>query len=99
MCQEQAQEECSGQQERTKRRERQDEHYGPLSEWMLAEISVDLLRQQIRGSYTADRYRACLPRLQRFLGSGHRQRPHHYSQVCRWLGTSMTSSEAGVRSA
>jgi hypothetical protein len=59
---------------------------GPLSEWMLAEVSVDLFCQLIRGSYTAARYRACLPRLQRFLCIGHRKRPHLYSQVCRWLG-------------
>ena len=50
--------------------------HGPLSEWMVAEVSVDLLCKQIRGSYTAARYRACLPRLQRFLCSGHRKRPH-----------------------
>ena len=56
-----------------------------LSEWMLAEVCVDLLCQQIRGSYTAARYRACLPRLQRFLCTGHRKRPHLYSQVCHWL--------------
>ncbi len=48
----------------------QAECSGPLSEWMLAEVNVDLLCQQIRGSYTAARYRACLPRLQRFLCSG-----------------------------
>jgi hypothetical protein len=59
---------------------------GPLSEWMLAEISVDLLCQQIRGRYTAARFRECLPQLQRFLCSGHRRRPHLYTQVCRWLG-------------
>jgi len=57
----------------------------PLSEWMLTEVSVDLLCQQIRGSYTAARFRACLPRLQRFVCIGHRKRPHLYSQVCRWL--------------
>jgi Transposase DDE domain len=59
---------------------------GPLSEWMVAEVSVDLFCQQIRGSYSAARYRACLPRLQRFLCTGHRKRPHLYSQICRWLG-------------
>ncbi len=59
---------------------------GPLSEWLLAEVCVDLFCQQIRGSYTAARYRACLPRLQRFLCTGHRQRPHLYSLLCRWLG-------------
>ena len=59
---------------------------GPLSEWLLTEVSVDLLSQQIRGPFTAARYRACLPRLQRFLCSGHRKRPHLYSQVCDGLG-------------
>jgi Transposase DDE domain len=63
----------------------QDDLSGPLSEWMLAEASFDLLCQQIRGSYTLERFRVCLPRLQRFLSSGHRSRPHLYTQVCRWL--------------
>lgn len=64
----------------------QAERFGPLSEWMLAEVNMDLLCQQIRGNYTAARYRACLPRLQRFLCSGPRKRPHCYRQVCQWLG-------------
>lgn len=59
---------------------------GPLSEWRLPEVSVDLLGQQIRGLFTAARYRACLPRLQRFLCSGQRKRPHLYSQLCHGLG-------------
>jgi len=71
----------------------QPEQFGPLSEWMLAEGSVDLFCQQVRGSYTAARYRACLPRLQRFLCCGHRHRPHRYSQACAWLG--MPTAEAG----
>ena len=57
---------------------------------MLAEACFDLLCQQIRGSYTAEHFRACLPRLQRFLCSGHRKRPHLYTQVCRWLGVPTT---------
>jgi hypothetical protein len=64
----------------------QDDLDDPLSEWMLAEACFDLLCQQIRGSYTAEHFRACLPRLQRFLCRGHRKRPHLYTQVCRWLG-------------
>ncbi len=63
--------------------------YQPFFDYLtgaLAEVSVDLLCQQIRGSYTAARYRACLPRVPRFLCTGHRKRPHLYSQVCRWLG-------------
>jgi|GEM_PF-558746 len=64
----------------------QDDLDAPFSEWMLAEACFDLLCQQIRGTYTAERFRACLPRLQRFLCSGHRNRPHLYTQVCHWLG-------------
>jgi len=71
----------------------QDDLCGPLSEWMLAEASFDLFCQQIRGSYTAERFRACLPRLQRFLCSGHRDRPHLYTQVSRWLGIPATVPE------
>lgn len=98
-CQEQVQEESAVQHERIEGGWWQNERNRPLSEWMVAEVSVDLLCQQIRGSYTADRYRTCLPRLQRFLGSGPRQRPHRYTQVRRWLGTSMTSLEDHARSA
>jgi Transposase DDE domain len=68
----------------------QEDLCGPLSEWMLAEASFDLFCQQLRGSYTAERFRACLPRLQRFVCSGHRSRPHLYTQVCRWLGIPTT---------
>jgi len=75
----------------------QDNLDDPLSEWMLAEASFDLLCQQIRGSYTAERFRACLPRLQRFLSSGHRKRPHLYTQVCRWLGVPATVPDEGDR--
>jgi hypothetical protein len=72
-----------------------DDLSGPLSEWMLAQASFDLLCQQIRGCYTAERFRACLPRLQRFLCSGHRNRPHLYTQVCCWLGVPTTLPDDG----
>jgi hypothetical protein len=98
-CQEQIQEDGCEYQEPPKGGWGHNDHSSPLSEWMLAEISVDLVCQQIRGSSTATRYRACLPRLQRFLRSGHRQRPHLYSQVCQWLGAPVTSPEAQGRSA
>jgi hypothetical protein len=75
----------------------QEDLCGPVSEWRLAEASFDLFCQQLRGSYTAERFRACLPRLQRFLGSGHRRRPHLSTQVCRWLGIPATGPEDGQR--
>lgn len=67
----------------------------PLSEWLLAELSLDLLAQQIRGHYDRARVRACLPQLQRLLRPGHRKRPHLYTQVCRWLRIPASSSEEG----
>jgi len=75
----------------------QDDLDDPLSEWMLAEACFDLLCHQIRGNYTAERFRACLPRLQRFLCSGHRKRPHLYTQVSRWLGVPATKPGDGDR--
>jgi hypothetical protein len=71
----------------------QDDLDATLSEWMLAEACFDLLCQQIRGSYTTECFRACLPRLQRFLCCGHRKRPHLYTQVCHWLGVPVTKPE------
>jgi DDE family transposase len=86
-CTQQAAEADQGEHEARQASWWQDGCHGPLSEWMVAEVSVDLFCQQLRGHYTAARYRACLPRLQRFLCLGHRKRPHLYSLICRWLGT------------
>jgi hypothetical protein len=75
----------------------QEDLAGPLSEWRLASACFDLLCQQIRGSYTRERFHACLPRLQRFLGSGHRKkRAHLYTDVCRWLSIPETDTEQEV---
>ncbi len=56
-----------------------------ISEWLLATVSLDVLCQQVRGDFTAARFHACLPRLQRFLRASPRRRTHWYSQCCRWL--------------
>ncbi len=58
-----------------------------LSEWDLADLSVDLLRGQVRGRITRARVRACLSQLRRFLRGSRRRRTHWYSQVCRWLAS------------
>lgn len=63
-----------------------------LSEWLLASVCVELLRGQVRGSYSAARLRACLPRLRRFLCGSPRKRTHWFSQVGRWLREAPTSS-------
>jgi hypothetical protein len=67
----------------------------PLSEWLLAELSLDLLAQQIRGHYDRARLRACLPQLQRLLRPGHRKRPHLYTLLCRWLRIPASSRAEG----
>ena len=53
--------------------------------------SVDLLtlsaqeREQVRGSWTVKRVRACLPRLLRFLLSSPRKRRQQEAEVRQWL--------------
>ena len=56
-----------------------------ISEWGLATVSLNLLKQQVAGHFTAARFHACLPRLHRFLRASPRRRTHWYSQCCRWL--------------
>lgn len=61
---------------------------GAISEWMLACLHLDVLRGQVRGSISAARLRACLPRLHRFLRGSPRQRTHWFTQVRHWLTNS-----------
>ena len=56
-----------------------------VSSWRLTAVCLDLLRQQVHGQWTAARLRACLPRLQRFLGSSPRRRKHQETSVRAWL--------------
>jgi hypothetical protein len=57
-----------------------------LSSWGLTVLSVDVLRQQVRGGWGSQRVQACLPRLQRFLTSRVRQdRTHQETTVRAWL--------------
>lgn len=58
---------------------------GPVSEWRLVLMQTDLLRCQVRGHLTAERLRACLPRLHRFLCSSPRKRRHWGSWVHAWF--------------
>ncbi len=75
----------------------EQEQHEAISEWLLASVSVDLLRGQVRGSYSAARFRACLPRLRRFLCGRHRKRPHWFSQMGRWLSDAAASSDSHGR--
>ncbi len=57
----------------------------PASSWLLASLSVQTLREQVRGSWTLGRLRACLPRLVRFLVSSPRKRRQQEADIRQWL--------------
>ena len=57
----------------------------PASSWLLAGVSVQTLRVQVRGSWTVARLQACLPRLVRFLVSSPRKRRQQEADVRHWL--------------
>lgn len=56
-----------------------------VSAWTLSAVTIEVLRQQVRGSWTSAQVQACLPRLRRFLVSHPRQRGHQASDVWAWL--------------
>ena len=55
------------------------------SSWLLVGLSVQTLREQVRGTWTLARVRACLPRLVRFLVSSPRKRRQQEAEVRSWL--------------
>jgi hypothetical protein len=57
----------------------------PASSWLLAGLSVQTVRQQVRGTWTIERIRACLPRLVRFLVSSPRKRRQQEAELRQWL--------------
>jgi hypothetical protein len=57
----------------------------PASSWLLTGLSLDTLRQQVQGTWSQARLRACLPRLQRFLVLSPRRREHQETAVRAWL--------------
>jgi len=62
------------------------ETLGIVSSWTLTVLSVDVLRQQVRGNWGQARLMVCLARLQRFLTSPVRQdRAHQETAVRAWL--------------
>jgi hypothetical protein len=62
----------------------------PVSRWLLTGLSLDTLRQQVQGTWSEARLRACLPRLRRFLASSPRRRRHQESAVRAWLDSRAT---------
>jgi hypothetical protein len=59
---------------------------GIVSSWRLTVLSVEVVRQQVRGGWGQARLRSCLERLQRFLTSRPRPDRQHQETVVRtWL--------------
>jgi hypothetical protein len=56
-----------------------------ISEWQVQVLSVEVFRQQVRGSWSQQRLTRCLPQLERHLRIRSRKRPHRWQQVCTWL--------------
>jgi hypothetical protein len=69
--------------------------HAAISEWTLAVLCVDQLRSQVRGTFSSQRFRSCLPRLQRFLRGSPRRRTHWFSQCFAWLAEPMGEGCAG----
>lgn len=57
----------------------------PASSWLLAGLSVQTLREQVRGTWTLARIRVCLPRLVRFLVTSPRKRRQQEAELRQWL--------------
>lgn len=59
---------------------------GVMSSWSLTTLSVDVVVQQVRGGWGANRLQACLPELQRYLTSRLRDdRTHQETTLRTWL--------------
>ena len=56
-----------------------------VSSWGVVGLGLDTLRQQVQGTWSQTRLRACLPRLRRFLVLPPRRREHQETAVRAWL--------------
>lgn len=63
-----------------------------VSSWLLAGLSVQTMRQQVRGSWSLARLQVCLPRLVRFLVSSPRKRRQQEAEVRQWLVARLRSA-------
>jgi hypothetical protein len=71
----------------------------PASSWLLAGLSVQTLREQVRGMWTLVRVRTCLPRLVRFLVSSPRKRCQQEAEMRVWLEQRLRLTPAAAQSA
>jgi hypothetical protein len=65
----------------------------PASSWLLAGLSVQTLREQVRGTWTLARLHECLPRLVRFLVTSPRKRRQQEAEVRHWLEERMRPTQ------
>jgi hypothetical protein len=80
-----------------------DKELGPttsavVSTWRVSVLSLETLRQQVVGQWSAARLRDCLPRLRRFLVS-RSSRPHQETAVRDFLAGSRPRQPAQLRAA
>lgn len=59
----------------------------PISSWRICQLSLDVMRQEVLGTWTRERVRACLPRLTRFLCNSPRKRIQQETQIRTWLAS------------
>jgi hypothetical protein len=59
----------------------------PVSSWRVCQLSLEVMRQEVLGSWTRERVRACLPRLTRFLCNSPRERIQQETQIRTWLAS------------
>jgi Transposase DDE domain len=58
-----------------------------VSSWVLAGLSMQTVRQQVRGSWTIARLYACLPQLIRFLVPSPRKRRQQEADLRHWIAS------------
>jgi hypothetical protein len=63
----------------------------PASSWLLAGLSVQTLRQQVRGSWSVARIHDCRSQLARFLVTSPRKRRQTEADIRRWLADRVRS--------
>lgn len=71
----------------------------PASSWLLVGLSVQTLREQVRGTWSVSRLRACLPGLVRFLVGSRRKRRQQEAEVRSWLEQRLRLAPASSQSA
>ena len=59
--------------------------HSPASSWLLAGLSVQTLRQQVRGSWSVARIHDCRSQLARFLVTSRRKRRQTEADIRQWL--------------